>query len=178
MFCKEKKEAKCTTFNKKKEDTEDVRPPKNCVLFFNGCNECKVAADDLLHCPRRMCQTEGDLSKRCTLFRNEVPEHCTLWFDGCNDCTIGDNKQLGCTKKACSKMTAPRCKKVDTKCTVWNDGCNDCNVVDGEIKECTERACFTQNEPKCKVMTGGVKPEKPNVKVPKGCTSMFDGCNI
>ena len=179
MFCPdtEKKEAKCTAYSKT--DKEEVKPPKDCLIFFNGCNDCKVASDGNLHCPRRMCRTEGNLTPKCVTFRNEVPEHCTSWFDGCNTCSVGtDRNKLNCTEMACTTTKQPKCIMADSNCKTWYDGCNNCSVNDGKIGACTRRMCFTQGEPKCaEFKTGGIKPSKPTATPPEGCVGWFDGCN-
>eukprot|EP01083_Nonionella_stella_P019930 55329_1 len=42
--------------------------PRGCVVWFDGCNRCRVGPNDLLACTRRFCDDSSLRRPRCLKF--------------------------------------------------------------------------------------------------------------
>mmetsp|Transcript_42862 Transcript_42862/g.77006 ORF Transcript_42862/g.77006 Transcript_42862/m.77006 type:complete len:222 (-) Transcript_42862:626-1291(-) len=135
--------------------------PKNCAVWFDGCNQCFVKNGKLGLCTDLECDHQS--SPKCMnvvvppFKREDVPPGCSIWFNGCNSCILVDGRFGACTDKWCENLGTPRCTKfaendfarIPLDCDVWFDGCNHCQVRHGELEMCTEMWCDQLETPEC-----------------------------
>lgn len=89
--------------------------PKDCISWYDGCNNCGVQNGKLTMCTMRECRNYG--VPRCTQYKtptptvtsSPVPTNCSLWYDGCNTCFVENGVIGGCTRRACIQNDVPRC---------------------------------------------------------------------
>ena len=93
---------------------------KDCGVWYDGCNTCKVVNGELKDCTEVFCETPtksycqekpNEIKKR----KPVVPAGCVDFFDGCNDCSVKNGKKQSCTAKTCVATGAAKCKKEKTK---------------------------------------------------------------
>merc|ERR1711916_234154 len=90
-------------FPRRPVDEDFSKPPPNCMVWFDGCNKCRVMGDDKLACTRMACRERKE--SKCLKWKEpKAHRPCKVWFDGCNRCTRGV-----CTEMACSKYQEPKC---------------------------------------------------------------------
>lgn len=110
---------------------DKTEAPKDCLVWFDGCNECKRAlVTDKFKCTELVCITVVGKKKYCRQSvkkedtekdpvkkddkkppkpedkkeeTNKTPkEKCLDWFDGCNTCSRKKTTdEFGCTKRFC-----------------------------------------------------------------------------
>lgn len=139
------------------ESEKDI--PKNCIYWYDGCNDCKLVDGKIVGCTERACLVQNQ--PKCITYSDysdysqKQKSDCMSWYDGCNTCTYLDDGSYACTDMACETYKEPRCLddskvKEQKECKYFFDGCNTCLYdEDGVEGKCTEKACIKYDSPKC-----------------------------
>jgi hypothetical protein len=88
----------CSTY-KTTDNNTNTNIPKNCISWFDGCNNCVVENGKTTACTLMACETMQE--PKCNEFESEeindsgtnntqvsIPQDCVSWFDGCNNCFV------------------------------------------------------------------------------------------
>ena len=82
--------------------------PKDCLTWFDGCNECQIKGN------QKSCTETQCLQPMKTVCKQKetltIPKDCVSWFDGCNRCMVSDGRVGGCTRMYCfNNQDTPHC---------------------------------------------------------------------
>jgi len=87
--------------------------PKDCISWYDGCNNCTVENGKLSACTRMYCEKYQE--PKCLQYQEPIiPKDCISWYDGCNTCQVKNEEILGCTKRYCIQHEEPKCLLYET----------------------------------------------------------------
>jgi hypothetical protein len=82
--------------------------PKDCLTWFDGCNECQIKGNQKTCTEIQCLQPTKAVCKQKK--ETMIPKECVSWFDGCNRCMVNNGKLGGCTKMYCfTNQDDPHC---------------------------------------------------------------------
>jgi len=118
--------------------------PTGCVVWFDGCNTCRITSTGLRMCTRMMCVTKQ--TPYCKKFDTETTVTAAAKQAAAEDAP----KQVVPEESAPER---PASKGPPAGCVSWFDGCNTCKVSpeSGVPLGCTRMLCHPEmrQEPKC-----------------------------
>jgi len=172
---------------------DEIQIPRNCVNWFDGCNNCGAKDGKLTMCTEMACEKLAP--SKCTKFAEENPakicnegdkQACIIMPNGNKDCIAdaihvcrnGKWKIEGgmpfkpFNEKICTMEYSPVCGEIDTGIRCIQAPCPS-----------FEQKTFSNN---CMAKSAGAKvlyqgeckkeiTKKPII--PQNCTNWFDGCN-
>jgi hypothetical protein len=95
--------------------------PKDCKMWFDGCNTCTIDKDGTSLCTLLYCNPEDYDEPKCLVYwdvsedreSNRMYEDCITWFDGCNTCTRDEDGIIMCTERYCNPEDYEESKCLD-----------------------------------------------------------------
>ena len=88
---------------------------KDCAIWFDGCNKCKVNVDGKLECTKMLCDVQekaycvekvGYVAPAKDEKQQRL-ESCAQWYNGCNYCDVKDGILGQCTRNKCTLYRKP-----------------------------------------------------------------------